>query len=344
MLSNQPRMPARYYAQLCHSLEDEGLDTEVVFKAAGISAAQLYAPNAMLSMHQFEQLVAALLAHSGRRDLGFVLGRQIKLSSHEILGYAILTSPTLDYALQLASRYYRLMNPAFSMHYRRGRHTSEVQFRPLVSLDYRAFRFLLETVVVSAHEQIKSLSYPRFPVYDVHVSYEAPAYVELYRQLQPAVFHFEAEGAPGARMLFENEVVSQALPMADPNALKMAETRCDQLIQSTTRSRRMTEWVSMMLRESRHGFPSLAELSHLLNQSPRTLDRHLKREGSRFLELSKSIRYEKARELLASGQLSVSEIAYQLGYNEVASFSRAFKRESGESPSDFMRRVGSSAD
>ena len=42
---------------------------------------------------------------------------------------------------------------------------------------------------------------------------------------------------------------------------------------------------------------------------------------------------EKARELLQDGQLSVSEVAYRCGYLDLATFSKAFKREWGVSPS-----------
>ena len=334
------RMPARYYASLCDLLKTDGLDIEAVLRAADIWPTQIYGPDATLSVVQFEALVDQLIKASGRTDLGFLMGRQVKLSSHEILGNAILTSPTLDYALQIASRYYRLMNPAFEMQYRHGPKSSEVIFQPIQSLGTPALRFLLEMVVVSAHEQIKSLIQEAMPVYGIYVSYAEPAYVQHYRKLQPAIFHFGYEDRPGARMVLSNDALSRPLPLADKASLKMAEARCEQLIQATIESRQMTEWVTMILRESTNGFPSLAELAQLLNQSPRTLDRQLSREGSRFLEISKRIRQEKACALLQAGTQSVSQIALQLGYNEVASFSRAFKRESGCSPSEYQQKQG----
>ena len=96
----------------------------------------------------------------------------------------------------------------------------------------------------------------------------------------------------------------------------------------------------MMLREAHEGVPTLAELARLLNLSSRTLDRHLAREGSRFLEISKRIRHEKACVLLEAGEQSITQIAYQLGYKDGANFTRAFRRESGVSPSDYRRNPG----
>ena len=93
-----------------------------------------------------------------------------------------------------------------------------------------------------------------------------------------------------------------------------------------------------MLRESYEGLPTLAELSHLINQPLRTMDRHLAREGSRFLAISKRIRHEKARALLEAENQSITQIAYELGYRDSANFTRAFRRESGLSPSDHRRK------
>jgi AraC-like DNA-binding protein len=310
---------------------------EAILGVARIWPTQIYGPDATLTVTQLEALVAESMRVTSRKDLGFALGRTIKLSSHEILGYGILTSPTLDYAIQLATRYYRLITPTFKMIYRRGPKNSELIFQPALHLSPDALQFMLETIVVSAHEQLKSLL-PGLPSYDILVSYPESANARHYRALTPARFHFGAEPLPGGRFVFDNATVAQRLPMADHHALKMAEARCEDLLNKTAKSGRMSEWVAMMLRESQEGMPSLADLARLVNQSPRTLDRHLGREGVRFLELSKRIRHEKACDLIRLGALSITQIAMQLGYRDHANFTRAFKRESGLSPSQFAKK------
>lgn len=51
----------------------------------------------------------------------------------------------------------------------------------------------------------------------------------------------------------------------------------------------------------------------------------------------KTKRLERARELLAVSTFSVSEIAYQTGFHDVAHFSRSFKAVYGTSPSDYRQ-------
>jgi AraC-like DNA-binding protein len=229
------------------------------------------------------------------------------------------------------------MTPVLRLQYRRGPETSELCFQPLLNLTPQSIQFMLEMAVVSAHEQIKSQLEPLTP-YDVHVSYAAPPHERRYRELKPARFHFASERLPGARLVLDTALVARPLPMADRSALQMAEERCEELLRQTAHSSGMTEWVSMMLRESNEGMPSLAELARLLNLSPRTLDRRLNGEGSKFLQLSKRIRHERACDLLRAGQ-SATQVAYQVGYRDLANFTRAFRRESGMSPSEFLRTL-----
>jgi AraC-like DNA-binding protein len=333
-------MPARYFALLCDLLKARGVDIESMLRAAKIWPTQIYGPDATLTLRQLEALLAQVRGVVKRGDIAFELGRQLKLSSHEILGYALLTSPTLDSAMQLCARYYRLITPTFKLQYRRDSSKSELRFQPALQLSAEALRFLLEVIVVSAHEQLKSLMQARLPAYEIYVSYEEPAHGRAYRDLKPARFHFAVEQLPGARLVLDSEVAAQELPMADRGAREMAESRCDELLRKTARANGVSEWVTMMLREAHEGVPTLAELARLLNLSSRTLDRHLAREGSRYLEISKRIRHEKACALLASGQ-SITQIAYDLGYKDGANFTRAFRREAGVSPSDYRRNPSS---
>ena len=51
----------------------------------------------------------------------------------------------------------------------------------------------------------------------------------------------------------------------------------------------------------------------------------------------RSIRLQKAKELLQTTNKTISEIAYEVGFNDPSWFSRAFKEEFGFAPSDFLK-------
>lgn len=83
--------------------------------------------------------------------------------------------------------------------------------------------------------------------------------------------------------------------------------------------------------------PSIELLAESFNMSSQSLRRKLKQEGSAYSAIKDEIRRDLAIEKLMVQQLSVAEIAHQLGYAEPRSFSRAFKDWTGSTPSDYMK-------
>jgi len=76
-----------------------------------------------------------------------------------------------------------------------------------------------------------------------------------------------------------------------------------------------------------------------LRTGPRTLQRQLDRHGLQFRDIANRVRAQRARELLAEADLSVTAIASDLGYSAPTHFSRAFQRETGMSPRAFRQRL-----
>lgn len=73
-------------------------------------------------------------------------------------------------------------------------------------------------------------------------------------------------------------------------------------------------------------------------------DTHFRRLFSRLHGVTPSqyltiIRMRKARELLMQSELTISEIADQIGYRSVYYFCRAFKRETGYTPTDYRKNA-----
>ena len=71
--------------------------------------------------------------------------------------------------------------------------------------------------------------------------------------------------------------------------------------------------------------------------SRQTLYRRLREEGVTFEEVLEAKRRQLAIRYLGLDRLPVKAVAYKLGFSDPAAFSRAFKRWTGVSPSEFPR-------
>lgn len=337
MKSNEISVPARYFSQLFDYLESQGMPCRDVLSAAQVRS--LNDPQARLTLPQVCALLREATRLTGRQDLGFELGKLIKLNSHDVLGYAFISAPTLDHILRLAARYYRLMNPLFNLRYQRHRDTVELLFQPVVDLPPEVFAFYCDLLAVSCHCQLMTITQGRQPLYDIYLPLATPAYPARYREFKGVRAHCADNAMQGVRLVFDTSMLDLQLPMADIRAVRQAEERCKQMMQSMSDQGNLCEWVRMMLRSAEDNQPTLDELAAVLNMSARTLDRQLARHDVSFRDLSLRIRNERARDLLAIPQLAISQIAYRLGYTDVANFSRYFKKCNGVTPSEFRGQM-----
>ena len=86
------------------------------------------------------------------------------------------------------------------------------------------------------------------------------------------------------------------------------------------------------------GQASIDIVAQRLAVSRRTLQRHLRNEGTHFKAIVRTTRENLSRHYLGQTQLSYSEIAYLLGFEEPSSFFRAFHEWTGTTP-DSMRQT-----
>ncbi|MGC4038803.1 MAG: helix-turn-helix domain-containing protein [Chitinophagaceae bacterium] len=88
------------------------------------------------------------------------------------------------------------------------------------------------------------------------------------------------------------------------------------------------------------GLPTVNYMASALHVSPRYLSDLLKEEtGKTAIELIHIFLISEAKNLLAAPDLSISETAYKLGFENLPYFSRLFKKEVGLSPNQFRKQA-----
>ncbi len=92
---------------------------------------------------------------------------------------------------------------------------------------------------------------------------------------------------------------------------------------------------SYLLENYDHEFPSIEKLARMAFMSPTKLKKIFKKAfGSGMYEYYQRNRMHKAKELLNSGEYSVSEVGNIIGYQNLSNFSHAFKKEFDYLPKD----------
>ena len=98
--------------------------------------------------------------------------------------------------------------------------------------------------------------------------------------------------------------------------------------------RRVRIQISQALSE---GVPTVADVADRLGLSGRTLQRRLAEQGHAFQDLVDEARHELANRLLRRTDYALAEVAFLTGFAEQSTFTRAFKRWSGQTPATYRR-------
>lgn len=119
------------------------------------------------------------------------------------------------------------------------------------------------------------------------------------------------------------------LPRLEPSVISVQSADTELL-------EKMTSIVEKYIAESNFSVERLAEE---LNMSRTQLYRKVKAlTGSTPIKVIRSFRLKRAAQLLKSEQYTVSEVTYQVGYNDLKSFREQFKKEFGVSPSEYIKQ------
>ena len=99
---------------------------------------------------------------------------------------------------------------------------------------------------------------------------------------------------------------------------------------------RVDGWLAARLAQPYH----LVKLADAFNMSTRTLLRRYREEtGTTPLTRLQQVRVEKAKQLLEADEMRLDQIVGAVGYQDVATFSRLFRKCTGNSPAQYRRRL-----
>ena len=150
------------------------------------------------------------------------------------------------------------------------------------------------------------------------------------------------EGVASDLLQFSNQAVTAPLVTADQKLLKALEPFCDlaakerRTASDTLRGAVEKEAEKLLP----HGKAQKRIIARALGISERTFSRRLAVEGTTYEEVVNELRRTLALQYLKEPGMSLSEIAWLLGYEGSTSFNHAFRRWTGSSPS--MARKGKS--
>jgi AraC-like DNA-binding protein len=314
-----------------------GVKLDPLLKKAGLTKQQIRDRGGRIPTRDQIRFVNLIAEALGDDCLGFHLAHDFELRAFGLYYYVLASSGTFLEALQRGVRYTAIINEGM---------------RPTCTVG-KEIRLAYHYVGISRH-------------LDRHqIEFRMAALVRLFRQLtrtrlQPIrvrfTHHRNEVPADFAEVFGRNVEFSAAvdeitfkkkdgqLPLtsADPYLSGVLLDHCEQMLSRRRGSQptfhsRVENAVGPLLPR---GKAQAGNVARELGVSSRTFARRLAAEGLTFSGVVQKLRSDLASRYLADDKLSISQIAWMLGYREVAAFSHAYKRQTGKTPREARTQIG----
>ncbi|OUS30118.1 hypothetical protein A9Q99_06450 [Gammaproteobacteria bacterium 45_16_T64] len=324
------------YSLMNHLNDDARVDT--LLKQVGVTKADLLVANGTISGLPFKLLLDLnISAHDSPIPYSLNIAQEFNLATHGMLGLAIASAKNLEEALGLATQFTPLVNPAMqpSLHQKDGSAflsmTCNKAFGSAAGVLLETSMMVLNQFLLQTRERVR----PEYIEFD-HATPFTKHYYEAYFQCP---VYFERENT---QMVIQDAALESPMRFYDKSTANILHDHLDEQLDRFKYSQNpwtveVRNYLSVHLKDP--SLTSKVAVADFLKITPRTLTRKLSQENTTFLLLLDELKLLAAKNALAQTNTPISKIAYEIGFNDPQTFSRAFKRWTGISAREYRQKT-----
>ncbi len=327
MSTGRAETPIAFIASIVRAYERYGVDPQHALMAARVPKALLRKQDARVTAEQLETFSGLAMRELDDEALGW-FSRRLRWGTNGMLSRASLSSPDLRIALSRWCRHYALLVDDIRIELTVDGGEVKVSIHEEVELgDQR--EFCLISTLRNLHGLACWLTDSRIPLKRATFPYGEPRHSRAYGLMFRGALSFEA---PRASLSFDAAYLELPVRRDDRDLRAMLERPLPLLVLQYRRDRLIAPRVRELLRTRSHELSNATLLARALNSSTRTLYRQLAEEGTSLQKLKNEVRRETAVALLTRTRKPLKQIAAATGFRNEASFHRAFRSWTGQSP------------
>ena len=321
---------------LLDACERLGLDTGPILEAAKLDPATLQDPDARIPVDQSRALWLKAYEVSGDPNLALHAVEVLPFGAYRVIDFLATSAPTIGVALAKVSDYFPLINDIVRLPYVVGEDVVtfglEAPSQPAwITRPYAEYTF------AAVFLRTRIATNQRYPLIRVDFSHARPADTREHERIFECPVEF---GADACQLVVARDVWDTPRTGTNPTLFSVLETHARMLMSQRPNPDDTVSRVREAIdAELKGGDPNLESIGRRLAMSPRTLQRRLKDQGVAFNDLLDTMRFQAAKSYLAQRDVAGAEVAFLLGFADPSSFNHAFKRWSGQTPTEYRRQA-----
>jgi len=322
---------------LIRILASRRIDAQRILREAGINPALADQPRARVPFEKVAAAWSRAVQICDAPDLGLEAVEFYRPTDFHGLAVVFLASNNLGTALERFVRYHTVVNTALKVKLAR----SDNRFDLLCSsprVDAAATRTLESARAAVIVDLCRTAVSGGLDPMSVAFTYAQPADTRAYDDFFYCRLEF---GAPEWRLSFRGEDAARPFLASNRDLARSNDQVLDHLVKSLHQDDLVSRVKVALVDQLPSGTPSEESIARAVSMSARSLQRRLAGFHTNFKQLLASVRRELAEQYVQDRDVPVTEISYMLGFSDLSSFSRAFKRWTGRSPAACRQRSAS---
>jgi AraC-like DNA-binding protein len=310
------------------------VDRRALASAAELADLEERCPDARIPIQRVWALWRAAVEASGDRALAVRYGVATRLEHMGLFGFAVMTAATARDALARAGRYLHLATDSARLEIVEARRACSVRWQRDGVRD-AGHALANETVLGQIVAALRQIAGPR-AVERVAFRHGGPP-VDARAQIARLLGCATVWGARHDEIAIRCGVLDEPTTTANAAMSRYFEAQVRERAAQVEAAGVEPQVRRAIVEALEGGEPEARVIARRIGSSERTLRRALAREGTSFRTLVSDVRGEQARVLLGDPKLSLTDIAFALGFSEHSAFTRAFKRWFGVAPARYRR-------
>ena len=317
-------------------LEKYNEDPVNVFKKVKLDPVLMHQPGARYPLEKIAELWEEMSRRIKDPCFGLTAATCWHPSHFGILGHALLMSTSLRVTLESLIRYHQVISDANFGRLHENKKRGTLEFI-LMYTDEDSYTRAREDAALAWIMSVLRMNFQQYlsPV-SVNFTHSRPFCAGKYYEFfhSPVTF-----SAPVPNISLSLDVVDHILPAKNDELAELSNHLMVKYIASLNNSDLITRVKKIVAENLPSGNVSLDNVASILCVGTRKLQRLLQQEGTSFITLLNDTRMELAKQYVLDKSMDITEIAFLLGFAEQSTFSRSFKKWTGQSPTQYRKAI-----
>ncbi len=313
-----------------------GVDIQAILNKFGVSVDLQNITQSMINLRVLHAIVSEVETKSNIPAIGLQTGKDFDFDFLPYFRTCLVSAPTVRDIFLICMQLKKLLSPILNFTLKESENDAKMALRPDADLSVEDDRLYTEMIFSTLVSQVRKLSKGNYVPTSVSFQHNQTHLLSVYEDFFncPVLLN-----QPENQLIYDRHIIDKPLPGGIVEVHMQAKQILEHQIRESPLQKGIGKQITRAMTNQKELLnESIETVAGYLHMSSRTLQRRIAEEGLTLVELKDNLKFKLAKCALKDKDQNIEEISEDLGFSDRHSFTRAFKRWSGMTPTAFRKQ------